>query len=78
MNRLAYLMLLSVGCMSLCFADDGCCGDDDSEGSEEPQQRRAHVRLFYSGQPEEKVQDPREDYEWPGMNEDTFYDYFTK
>lgn len=77
MRRLAYLMLFAVGYMSLCFADDNSGGDNNDEGEES--QRRGHVKLFYSGPaPEEKIQDPREDYEWPGMNEDSFYDYFTK
>lgn len=77
MSRLAYFMLFAVGYMSLCIADDACCDNDNNEGAQP--QPRAHVKLFYSGQlPQENVEDPREDYEWPGMNEDSFYDYFTK
>lgn len=41
-------------------------------------QHSAHVQLYFSGCPHRDViQDPREDYEWPGMNADAFYDYFT-
>ena len=77
MARLAYLMLVAaMGYMPLCIADDSCCSNDNEE-VEAPRQR-GHVQLFFSGTPEVNVQDPREDYEWPGMNEDSFYDYFTK
>lgn len=66
-----------IGHMPLCIADNGCSDYVDCAGVEH--QERAHVQLFYSGSaPEPHVEEPRGDYEWPGMNEDSFYDYFTK
>jgi len=43
--------------------------------------QKTRVQLFYSG-PISRTsgeEDLREkDYEWPGMNEDSFYDFFTR
>lgn len=76
MRRLTYLIFVIVGYWQFCIANDHCC-DNDSESQE--CDTRGHVQLFFSGTlPAERIQDPREDYEWPGMNEDSFYDYFTK
>lgn len=69
------IFFASIGFMPFCLAQDPCC---NKEPAEECADHRAHVQLFFSGVPEERVEDPRENYEWPGMNEDTFYDYFTK
>lgn len=64
MSRFVYLLLFStIALMPLCHADD--CGDDDSK-EEKPQGERGHVQLYFSGIPENKVEDPREGYEWPG------------
>lgn len=73
MHRFTHLILLAgIAYMPLCNADDSCdCNECESD-------HRGHVQLFFSGTHEVNIQDPREGYEWPGMNEDTFYDYFTK
>jgi hypothetical protein len=76
MGRVAYfIVFLSMGYASPALADDTCCNENDN--CESP--TKGHVQTFFSGEaPRGVVTDPREDYEWPGMNEDTFYDYFTK
>lgn len=75
MQRLFYMMLfISAGFMPFCIAEQ-CCDEQDTEDCCD---RKAHVQLFFSGRPEIDVKDPREDYEWPGINDDAFYDYFTK
>lgn len=62
--------------MSIVYADEPCCEQNVYEDADGHQ--RGHVKLFYSGTPQIKVEDPRDDYEWPGINDDAFYDYFTK
>ena len=76
MRPIFYSIFLAFMCFShLCRADHSCCEKEN----EDCVHYRAGVQLFFSGTgPEENVEEPRENYEWPGMNEDTFYDYFTK
>lgn len=71
--RLFLLML--IGSSAFCLAENPV-----GEGSCEPAQpQRAHVQLFYSGPVDVDTANLREkDYEWPSMNEDSFYDFFTK
>jgi hypothetical protein len=76
MHLFIYMIVFSVGYLPLCMAEN--CSCEDTHQAECPD-HRGHVQLFFSGgPPEENVRDPREDYEWPGMNEDSFYDYFTR
>lgn len=74
MRSLNYLMVFMVmSCMPLCMANEECCESCPEED------HRAHVQLYFSGvTPKPEIEGPRSDYEWPGMNEDSFYDYFTK
>lgn len=71
------VLFISFSCFSfLCSEDPSCCCE---EKDEDGYPRKAHVQLYFSGSyPEENIKDPREDYQWPGINEDSFYDYFTK
>lgn len=63
--------------MSFSMADQPCCQNEN--GNPQCPHYRAGVQLYFSGCcPEENIEGPRDDYEWPGMNEDAFYDYFTK
>lgn len=76
MRRLSFfLWIITFRCLPLFCSEDCCCENNDEV---EPPRQRGHVQLFFSGRPEVRVQDPREDYQWPGINEDAFYDYFTK
>ena len=58
-----------------------CNPCDSDKVDTTPKKRR--LNLFYSSDdnyknPLAEPLDPREDYEWPGMNESTFYDNLTR
>lgn len=88
MKKWMSIALFAFGPLSLSFANDDICLEEQASADgkhrimhEDPRQERGYktgVQLNYSDGRMDDYEDPREDYEWPGMNDDSFYDFFTR
>lgn len=86
-QQIRILTYLIMAQMSLGFAMDDICEDQDRphglhfvlhEDPKEEKGTKTGVQLDYSDDVEDNYEDPRNDYEWPGINDDSFYDFFTR
>ena len=85
---IVFIACALVGPFNLSYASSEICWDDRpaNEGlhgtvHEDPREDKGYkqrVELNYSDSRTGEYQDPRDDYEWPGANDDSFYNFFTR